>query len=140
MEFSFLADFQICSAYIDCRKRVPAEARINVPGSALEIEKVFTGAGLPQDVFKSLLIDSRTAMEIIDEDLVDGISLTGSVRAGSEIGELAGRTIKPFVLELGGSDPFIVLEDADIDRAAEVGVRAVSSIQGKAALLPRGSL
>jgi succinate-semialdehyde dehydrogenase/glutarate-semialdehyde dehydrogenase len=57
----------------------------NVPGSALEIEKVFTGAGLPQDVFKSLLIDSRTAMEIIDEDLVDGISLTGSVRAGSEI-------------------------------------------------------
>lgn len=96
----------------------------NVPRSALEIEKVFTGAGLPQDVFKSLLIDSRTAMEIIDEDLVDGVSLTGSVRAGSEIGELAGRTIKPCVLELGGSDPFIVLEDADIDRAAEVGVRA----------------
>lgn len=96
----------------------------NVPGSALEIEKVFTEAGLPQGVFKTLLIDSKIAMEIIDEDLVDGVSLTGSVRAGSEIGELAGRTIKPCVLELGGSDPFIVLEDADIDRAVEVAVKA----------------
>lgn len=96
----------------------------NVPGSALKIEKVFTEAGLPENVFKTLLIDAKTAMEIIDEDLVDGVSLTGSVGAGSEIGEIAGRMIKPFVLELGGSDPFIVLEDADIDRAAEVGVRA----------------
>ncbi|MDY9924940.1 NAD-dependent succinate-semialdehyde dehydrogenase [Methanosarcina sp.] len=96
----------------------------NVPGSALEIEKVFTEAGLPEDVFKTLLIDSKTAMEIIDEDLVDGVSLTGSVEAGSEIGELAGRMIKPLVLELGGSDPFIVLEDADIDRAAQVAVRS----------------
>lgn len=96
----------------------------NVPRSALEIEKVFTEAGLPENVFKTLLIDSKTAMEIIDEDLVDGVSLTGSVEAGSEIGEVAGRMIKPFVLELGGSDPFIVLEDADIDRAAQVAVRS----------------
>lgn len=96
----------------------------NVPGSALEIEKVFTEAGVPEDVFKTLLIDSKTTMEIIDEDLVDGVSLTGSVETGSEVGELAGRMIKPLVLELGGSDPFIVLEDADIDRAAEVAVMA----------------
>ena len=96
----------------------------NVPGSALEIEKVFTEAGLHENVFKTLLIDSKAAMEIIDEDLVDGVSLTGSVGAGSQIGELAGRMIKPLVLELGGSDPFIVLEDADIDRAAQVAVRS----------------
>jgi len=96
----------------------------NVPGSALEIEKIFTGAGLPQDVFKTLLIDTETAMEIIDEDLVDGVSLIGGVRAGSEIGEVAGRMIKPFVLKLRGPDPFIVLEDADIDRAAEAAVRS----------------
>ncbi|KKG09222.1 NAD-dependent succinate-semialdehyde dehydrogenase [Methanosarcina sp. 2.H.A.1B.4] len=96
----------------------------NVPGSALEIEKIFIEAGLPEDVFKTLLIDSKAAMEIIDEDLVDGVSFTGSVGAGSQIGELAGRMIKPFVLELGGSDPFIVLEDADIDRAALVAVRS----------------
>ena len=93
------------------------------PGSALEIEKVFTEAGLPEDVFKTLLIDSKAAMEIIDEDLVDGVSLTGSVGAGSQVGELAGRMIKPLVLELGGSDPFIVLEDADIDRASQVAVK-----------------
>lgn len=94
----------------------------NVPGSALEAEKIFAGAGLPQGVFKTLLIDTETSMEIIDEDLVDGVFLTGGVRAGSEIGEIAGRMIKPFVLELRGSNPFIVLEDADLDRAAEAAV------------------
>ncbi len=96
----------------------------NVPRSALEIEKVFLEAGLPENVFKTLLIDSKTAMGIIAEDLVDGVSLTGSIAAGSEIGELAGGNIKPLVLELGGSDPFIVLKDADIERAAQVAVES----------------
>ncbi len=96
----------------------------NVPMSALEIEKVFTEAGLPENVFKTLLIDSKTAMEIIDEDLVDGVSISGSQGAGSEVGELAGRLVKPFVLELGGSDPFIVLEDADIDRASQFAIES----------------
>jgi succinate-semialdehyde dehydrogenase/glutarate-semialdehyde dehydrogenase len=96
----------------------------NVPGSALEIEKVFLEAGFPEYVFKTLLIESKIAMEIIREDLVDGVSLTGSIGAGLEIGELAGGVIKPLVLELGGSDPFIVLEDADIERAAQVAVES----------------
>ena len=96
----------------------------NVPGSALEIQKVFLEAGLPENVFKTLLIDSKTAMKIIDCGLVDGVSLTGSVAAGSAVGELAGKKIKPLVLELGGSDPFIVLEDADIDAAARMAVTA----------------
>jgi succinate-semialdehyde dehydrogenase / glutarate-semialdehyde dehydrogenase len=96
----------------------------NVPRSALEIEKIFLEAGLPENVFKTLLIDSKTAMGIIAEDLVDGVSLTGSIAAGSEIGELAGGIIKPLVLELGGSDPFIVLKDADIERAAQVAVES----------------
>lgn len=96
----------------------------NVPASALEIEKIFLEAGFPENVFNTLLIDSKTAMEIIEEELVDGVSLTGSVGAGSEIGELAGSLIKPLVLELGGSDPFIVLEDADIERAAHVAVKS----------------
>ena len=96
----------------------------NVPRSALEIEKVFLEAGLQENVFKSLLIDSKTAMEIIKADMVDGVSLTGSIGAGSEIGELSGETIKPLVLELGGSDPFIVLEDADIEKAAQVAVKS----------------
>ncbi len=96
----------------------------NVPGSAVEIQKLFLEVGLPENVFKTLLIDSKTAMKIIDEDLVDGVSLTGSIRAGSALGELAGKRIKPLVLELGGSDPFIVLEDADVDAAAQMAVKA----------------
>jgi succinate-semialdehyde dehydrogenase/glutarate-semialdehyde dehydrogenase len=96
----------------------------NVPRSALEVEKVFLEAGFPENVFSTLLIDSRTAMDIIDEEMVDGVSLTGSIIAGSEIGELAGRLIIPLVLELGGSDPFIVLEDADIERAAQIAVKS----------------
>ncbi len=96
----------------------------NVPRSALEIEKVFLEAGFPENVFNTLLIDSKTAMEIIEEEMVDGVSLTGSIAAGSEIGELAGGLIKPLVLELGGSDPFIVLEDADIERAAQIAVKS----------------
>ena len=74
----------------------------NVPRSALEIEKVFQEAGFPEHVFKTLLIDSKMAMEIIKKDMIDGVSLTGSIVAGSEIGELAGKAIKLFVLELGG--------------------------------------
>jgi succinate-semialdehyde dehydrogenase/glutarate-semialdehyde dehydrogenase len=96
----------------------------NVPRSALEIEKIFLEAGFPENVFNTLLIDSKTAMEIIEEEMVDGVSLTGSIGAGSEIGELAGSLVKPLVLELGGSDPFIVLEDADIERAAQVAVKS----------------
>jgi succinate-semialdehyde dehydrogenase/glutarate-semialdehyde dehydrogenase len=96
----------------------------NVPRSALEIEKIFLEAGIRENVFKTLLIDSKTAMEIIKEELVDGVSLTGSIDAGMEIGELAGGTIMPQVLELGGSDPFIVLEDADIEKAAQAAVKS----------------
>ncbi|MGB9939647.1 NAD-dependent succinate-semialdehyde dehydrogenase [Methanosarcina sp.] len=96
----------------------------NVPGSALEIEKIFLEAGLQENVFTTLLIDSKTAMQIIKEELVNGISLTGSIGAGTEIGKLAGRGIKPSVLELGGSDPFIVLEDADLERAAQAAVKS----------------
>lgn len=96
----------------------------NVPRSALEIEKIFLEAGFPENVFDTLLIDSKTAMQILKEELVDGVSLTGSIAAGSKIGKFAGRGIKPLVLELGGSDPFIVLEDADIERAAQAAVKS----------------
>ena len=96
----------------------------NVPRSALEIEKVFLEAGFQKHIFKTLLIDSKTAMRIIAEDRVNGVSLTGSITAGLEIGGLVGGIIKPLVLELGGSDPFIVLEDADIERAAQVAMES----------------
>ena len=103
----------------------------NVPGSALEIEKVFLEAGFREYVFKTLLIDSKTVMELIKEGLVDGVSLTGSTGAGSEVGKLTGEAIKPQVLELGGSDPFIVLEDADIESAVNGILLSIFSASGQ---------
>jgi succinate-semialdehyde dehydrogenase/glutarate-semialdehyde dehydrogenase len=96
----------------------------NVSRSALEIEKVFLEAGFQKHIFKTLLIDSKIAMQIIAEDRVNGVSLTGSITAGLEIGRLVGGIIKPLVLELGGSDPFIVLEDTDIERAAQIAMES----------------
>lgn len=96
----------------------------NVPQSALAIEESFGRAGFPDHVFKTLLIDAREAMRLIDEDKVEAVSLTGSNKAGEQVGELAGKRIKKLVLELGGSDPFIVLGDADIEKAAKTAASA----------------
>lgn len=96
----------------------------NVPRTALEIERIMHAAGFPKDVFQTLLTDAASAMRLIEDDLVDGVSLTGSGGAGSQVGAAAGKRIKKLVLELGGSDPFIVLDDADIDKAAEMALNA----------------
>ena len=94
----------------------------NVPQCALTIEQIFRDAGLPEYVFKTLLIDGETAGHLIEK--ADGVSLTGSTEAGRRIGELAGKNIKKVVLELGGSDPFVVLEDADLQLACQTAVTA----------------
>jgi succinate-semialdehyde dehydrogenase/glutarate-semialdehyde dehydrogenase len=96
----------------------------NVPSTALAIERLFTDSGFPDHVFKTLLIDSAAAMQLVERELVDGVSLTGSVEAGAQIASLAGGRIVKFVLELGGSDPFIVLEDADIAKSARMALQA----------------
>jgi succinate-semialdehyde dehydrogenase/glutarate-semialdehyde dehydrogenase len=90
----------------------------NVPMTALGIEELFRKAGFPDHVFRTLLIDAQTVLRLIDDDRVDAVSLTGSNAAGEQVGAAAGRKIKPLVLELGGSDPFIVLDDADVEKAA----------------------
>jgi succinate-semialdehyde dehydrogenase/glutarate-semialdehyde dehydrogenase len=84
-----------------------------VPRCSLELERIFTDAGLPEFIFKNILADSKLAEKIIQSD-VDALSFTGSMSTGSRIAELAGKHLKKFVLELGGSDPFIVLDDADL--------------------------
>jgi succinate-semialdehyde dehydrogenase/glutarate-semialdehyde dehydrogenase len=96
----------------------------NVPMTALAIEDSFRKAGFPENVFKTLLISPKDAIKLIDDDLVDAVSLTGSNRAGEEVGEHAGRRIKSLVLELGGSDPFIVLDDADVEKAGKTAATA----------------
>jgi succinate-semialdehyde dehydrogenase/glutarate-semialdehyde dehydrogenase len=96
----------------------------NVPQTALAIEEAFTRAGFPDNVFKTVLIDVPETLRLIDDDLVDAVSLTGSNRAGEEIGAHAGRRIKKVVLELGGSDPYIVLDDADVEKAGRTAANA----------------
>jgi succinate-semialdehyde dehydrogenase/glutarate-semialdehyde dehydrogenase len=96
----------------------------NVPGCALAIEDSFKKAGFPEHVFKTLLIEAEDALNLIDVDKVDAVSLTGSNKAGEDVGAHAGGKIKKIVLELGGSDPFIVLDDADVAKAGRTAVNA----------------
>ncbi len=96
----------------------------NVPQCALAIESVFREAGFPEGVFQSFLIDSKSALALLDKEEIKAVSLTGSEKAGAAIAAAAGKNIKKSLLELGGSDPFIVLADADIEKAAETAVRA----------------
>ena len=94
----------------------------NTPRCALAIESVMQEAGFPSGVVQSLFLDNDQAASVIADRRVRGVTLTGSTRAGSAVAAIAGRHLKTMVLELGGSDPFIVLEDADVDEAARVGV------------------
>jgi len=89
----------------------------SVPGCALALEELYRDAGYPEDLFRNLFIDTATTGDLIDHDLVQAVSLTGSVRAGRSVAARAGAAIKKCVLELGGSDPSLVLEDADLDAA-----------------------
>jgi len=96
----------------------------NVPGSAIALEELFRDAGAPPGVFTTLLIRSDPVAGIIADRRVAGVTLTGSVAAGRSVASAAGQALKPCVLELGGSDPYIVLEDADIAVAADILTRA----------------
>jgi len=94
----------------------------NVFGCALLIENVFRQAGFPQNLFRSLLIGIEQTTAVIRNPLVAAVTITSSVNAGRAVAGEAGKVLKKCVLELGGSDPFIVLEDADIDKAVQVGI------------------
>ena len=96
----------------------------NVPRCAVQIEEVFREAGFPRGLFSTALIESSAVAGLIDDPRIVAVTLTGSELAGSKVAERAGREIKKTVLELGGSDPFIVLEDADLNVAANVAADA----------------
>lgn len=96
----------------------------NVPESAVMIEEIFRKAGFPENVFKTMLISSKQIPLVMSNPYVQGVSLTGSTPAGKNVASLAGNYMKKAVLELGGSDPYIVLEDADIEMATESSVTA----------------
>jgi succinate-semialdehyde dehydrogenase/glutarate-semialdehyde dehydrogenase len=96
----------------------------NVPQCALAIEELFSTAGAPEGVFQTLLVASDTVSRILADHRVVAATLTGSEGAGSSVASTAGHHIKKTVLELGGSDPFIVMPTADVPLAADSGVRA----------------
>jgi len=106
----------------------------NVPQAALAIEEVFREAGLPEGVFQTLLVGSAAVGRLIADHRVAGVTLTGSESAGRTVAEAAGRELKKTVLELGGSDPFIVLADADLDAAASVACRARNQNNGQSCI------
>jgi succinate-semialdehyde dehydrogenase/glutarate-semialdehyde dehydrogenase len=91
----------------------------SVPGCALDLEELFRDAGYPAGLFTNLFVDVDTVGRLLDDPRLRGVSLTGSVGAGKAVAEQAGKSLKSSVLELGGSDPSIVLADADLDLAAE---------------------
>jgi succinate-semialdehyde dehydrogenase/glutarate-semialdehyde dehydrogenase len=91
---------------------------------ALEIEALFHEAGFPGGAFQAIFVEPEVVARVISDDRVRAVTLTGSPRAGSSVAEQAGRHLKKTVLELGGSDPFIVLADADVAAAARAGAEA----------------
>ena len=94
----------------------------SVCGCALKIEEIVRKAGFPDNLFRSLLIPAQDVEAVIRHPLVKGVTLTGSEAAGSRVAEIAGKALKKSVLELGGSDPFIVFEDADLDACVQTAV------------------
>jgi succinate-semialdehyde dehydrogenase/glutarate-semialdehyde dehydrogenase len=94
----------------------------NVSGCALAIEQLVRDAGFPENVFRTLLISSKNVQEVIENPLIKAVTLTGSTPAGKSVASAAGSVLKKSVLELGGSDPYLILEDADIENAARLCV------------------
>jgi succinate-semialdehyde dehydrogenase/glutarate-semialdehyde dehydrogenase len=96
----------------------------NVPQCALALEEVFQRAGFPRGAFQTLLVETAAIPRIIADERVRAVTLTGSEGAGRSVGEHAGKALKKVVLELGGSDPFIVLPSADLEAAVETAAKA----------------
>jgi acyl-CoA reductase-like NAD-dependent aldehyde dehydrogenase len=106
----------------------------NTQQCSLEFEKIMHEAGFPDGVFQNLILKVDDVVNVINDSRVQGASVTGSVRAGSAVASEAGKVIKPTVMELGGSDAFIVCEDADVKKAVAAGIRGRFSNAGQVCL------
>jgi succinate-semialdehyde dehydrogenase/glutarate-semialdehyde dehydrogenase len=122
--FPFWQVFRFAAPALMAGNAVLLKHSSNVPVCALAIEEVFRLAGFPENVFRTLLISSRQVDAVIENDRVKAVTFTGSAHAGGKVAATAGRMLKKSVMELGGSDPFIVLADADIEEAALTAARA----------------
>lgn len=122
--FPFWQVFRFAAPYLTAGNVGLLKHASNVPGCATAIEEVFREAGYPEGVFQTLLIGSEPVDDVLADDRVRAATLTGSGPAGRAVAATAGENLKKTVLELGGSDPFVVLDDADLDEAAETGAWA----------------
>ena len=105
-----------------------------VPRCLLKLEELFELACFPDKVFQGLMISAQDVDHIINDNRIQGVSITGSVGAGKKVGEAAGKNVKKIVMELGGSDPSIVLEDADLQKAALNGVKSRMTNNGQSCI------
>src|SRR5215469_3852347 len=118
--FPFWQAMRFCAPHLMAGNGGVLKHASNVPGCALALEEIFREAGFPQDLFRTVLISSQQVKSLIEDPNIAAVTLTGSVAAGKAVAAAAGAVLKKAVLELGGSDGYIVLEDADIARAAQV--------------------
>ena len=91
----------------------------NVQGCANMINEIFKEAGFPNDIFNNLQIPSSLVSKVIEHDQIQGVAVTGSTNAGKAVAKIAGKNLKKTVLELGGNDPYLILEDAELDYAVK---------------------
>lgn len=122
--FPFWQVFRFAAPNLMAGNAVLLKHAPNVTGCALAIEKTFLEAGFPRDLVRTLIITEEQTKAVIAHPFVQGITLTGSQRAGKAVAAEAGKHLKKVVLELGGSDPYIILEDADLEKAAEISVKS----------------
>lgn len=109
----------------------------NVTGCSLAMEKIFKDADFPENAFRSLIVDPKNMDAVIENKLIAGVTLTGSVVSGANVAAKAGKALKKTVLELGGSDPFIVLDDADIKKTVEICVQSRLFNAGQSCISPK---
>jgi len=122
--FPFWQVFRAAAPALAAGNVVVLKHAANVTGCALAVEALFRDAGLPEGVFTTLVVAGRSMERIVADPRITAVTLTGSEGAGSAVASVAGKHLKKTVLELGGSDAFIVLADADLEAAAKIAVRA----------------
>lgn len=122
--FPFWQIFRFLAPTLMAGNGVVIKPALNVPGCAVAIEEVIAEAGFPPSLMRNLFVEQSKVHEIIEHPLVKAVSLTGSDRAGEAVGALAGKALKKCVLELGGSDPFIVLKDANLTECVKTAIAA----------------
>jgi succinate-semialdehyde dehydrogenase/glutarate-semialdehyde dehydrogenase len=122
--FPFWQVFRCAAPALMAGNSIVLKHASNVPGCALATEGIFREAGFPAGLFRTVLVESKDVESLIDHPLVRAVTLTGSVSAGRAIATRAGANLKKTVLELGGSDPYVVLEDCDLEKTVETCVQS----------------